>query len=114
MSPALCQPYLIDRLKKVDCWRVQYACLLHRFFKTHQSAFDNYREYDARIIAIQPWKPMAVPAVCSHPQTAQPTGTPSSARRAKITNAVFITSERCAHSGVPRLIRLAFLICDIK
>ena len=47
MSPALCQPYLIDRLKKVDCWRVQYACLLHRFFKTHQSAFDNYREYDA-------------------------------------------------------------------
>jgi hypothetical protein len=37
---------------------------------------------------------MAVPAVSCHPHIAQPTVTPSSARRPTITNAVFMRSER--------------------
>src|SRR4029079_1938050 len=44
--------------------------------------------------ASQPWKPMAVPAVCCHPHIAQPTVTPRSARRPTITNAVFMRGER--------------------
>src|SRR6476660_8837100 len=47
-----------------------------------------------RIIASQPWKTLAVPAVCCHPHIAQPTVTPSSASRPTITNAVFMRGER--------------------
>src|SRR5262245_41254463 len=46
-----------------------------------------------RIMASQPWKPIVVPAVCCHPQMAQPMLTPSRANKAKLANAVFMTSR---------------------